>query len=342
MHEAIDWELLARYVSGNCSEVERAAVEAWANADPAHRQLLEELKETWILMGQAHRPVSVEAAWQRVKVQLTAAHDRAPQPIRRRQPWSVRVLAVLAVALGLALLYAELWPSKDTGKAEVETARVFTTQRGQRATIQLVDGTRILLAPESRLEVAAAYGQKARDVALVGEAFFEVASDSAHPFVVHTSRLAVHVLGTAFGVRAYADESQVYVAVRQGKVQVRPDTAPGTLSVLLEAGQLARVVGQGQLQVERPANLEAYVGWTEGRLVFARTPLREVVQVLKRFYDLEIELAEPSLGDRQLTATFEEAPAYQVLQIIAATMKLETVRDARNPRRIVWRPTPDS
>jgi transmembrane sensor len=341
MHEAIDWELLAKYVSGNCSEAERAAVETWVNADPAHRQLLEELRETWMLMGQAQRPVLVEAAWQRVQAQLTTALSRPPHPMRRHRPmgWGARVLAVLIVALGLALAYAEFWPSqKGSPSEEIELVRVFTTQRGQRATIQLLDGTRIFLAPESRLEVAATYGRAGREVTLSGEAFFEVASDSLHPFVVQTSRLAVRVLGTAFGVRAYANENQAYVAVRQGKVQVQSDRVPATLAVFLEAGQVARLVGQGQLRVERMASLDVYLSWAEGRLVFVRTPLREVVQVLERWYDLEIELSDPALGERQLTATFEEASAYQVLQIIAATMNLETVRDAHHPRRILWRP----
>ncbi|BBM69272.1 FecR domain-containing protein [Rhodothermus marinus] len=341
MHEGIDWDLLAKYIAGACSEAERAAVEAWASADPMHRQLLEELRLTWQVMEQMPPPVSVETAWQRVRAQMERPADRPAIPARRHQAraWGVRVLAVLAVTLGVALLYHELgWLPRPESAHESEAPRVFVTQRGQRATVQLVDGTRILLAPESRLEVAADYGRTGRHVTLAGEAYFEVASDSLHPFVVQAPRLRVQVLGTAFGVRAYAEETRAYVAVRHGRVQVQPESAHAeTAAALLEAGQVARLKEAGRLEIRRPASLDAYVGWAEGRLVFERTPLREVARTLARWYDLEIQLDDPALGARQLTATFEEAPAYQVLQIIAATMNLEVVRDAENPRRIRWR-----
>ncbi len=346
MHEGIDWDLLAKYIAGACSEAERAVVEAWVAADPMHRQLLEELKLTWKVMEQTPPPVSVEAAWQRVRAQMERPVSRPAIPARRHlaKRWIMRALAMLVVALGGALLYHELgWLPQPKSAHETKTPRIFVTQRGQRATVQLVDGTRILLAPESRLEVASDYGRTRRYVTLTGEAYFDVASDSLLPFVVETPWLSVQVLGTAFGVRAYAEETQTYVVVRHGRVQVQSGLAhTGAEATMLEAGQVAQLKETGQLEIRRLANLDAYVGWAEGRLVFERTPLREVARTLARWYDLEIQLEDPALGARRLTATFEEAPAYQVLQIIAATMNLEVVRDAKDPRRIRWQEAPPS
>src|SRR5690349_5983425 len=123
-------------------------------------------------------------------------------------------VAVGAIAASLILAVgAALWLRHDdtpTQAAAEPAAREFATGRGQRATIRLVDGSRVELGYASTLRVRQIDGGR-RELFLEGEAVFDVVHDESRPFIVHAANATTEDLGTVFSVRAYPGDSAVRV-----------------------------------------------------------------------------------------------------------------------------------
>jgi transmembrane sensor len=274
------------------------------------------------------------------------------EPLRWRFASGLAAAAAFLV-LGSALVWrleTRSEPSRSAAVAATDSVafREFATARAQRAEIRLSDGTTVFLAPASRLRVPRAYSGATREVALDGEAYFTVRHDSAHPFRVHTARSVTEDLGTKFSIRAYAGDSTVRVVVAEGKVALRaarelgvaagrrpssgspPSRNTGSVAAIagteLTARQVAVLWPSGRTNVRTVRDVDAYLAWTEGRLVFRNAPLRDVVVELGRWYALDIRLADPSLGARRLTSSFGDEPVSEVLHSLEVTLDLRATR----------------
>ena len=311
-----DDALLARYLAHECTPAEAAAVRQWIAADPDRVRAVERLRATFDAAGPPHERPDVDAMWANVH-----AHKGVSLPPARRRPFPVSLLAAAAV-----LVIAVLLDRAVTHRAATHGAvREVATSIGQRATIDLADGSRVILGPRSRISTPERFGEGPRDVTLDGEAYFEVHHDAAHPFRVHAAGGVAEDVGTRFVVRAYAGDSALRVVVAEGRVSVgRGRGAP----VALGAGPLASIDTAGAAAV-RVVDTTAYVAFAEGRLVFDGTPLNEVMGELGRWYDLDVRLAAPAFADHHISASFTGLAEDDVLGAVAAAAGLRYTRQGR-------------
>jgi transmembrane sensor len=203
----------------------------------------------------------------------------------------------------------------------------YSTTNGQRATIGLDDGSRVMLAANSRLRYTVS-ANGAREVTLDGAAYFDVRHAAAHPFTVRTARAVTQVLGTQFVVSAYPDDTAETVAVASGRVSVRGayDAAAATT---IASGQVS-VLGTGaRPTVTAVSDLAAYTGWTSGVLTFRGARLRDIAHVLERWYDVDIHLSDPSLGTLMFAVTITQQPVDDAMQLLASTAGLRYTRHGR-------------
>jgi len=356
MPDQVDWELLYRYATGTCTDEERTRLERWAAADPERGALVDVAARLIEQSDELTQTFDVDAAVARLRRDVTDVVEPAPRPAPRRTPPAprrpiiaprrarhfspaLRAAAVVLVMASAALLWRPL--SAVMNQPPTPAMREWATGTGQRTTFRLADGTRVTLATNSRLRSATAADAKKRDVYLDGEGYFEVSHDAARPFTVHAGDAVVRDIGTAFGVRAYAGDSSVQVVVAEGEVALRParaGAAPGADradGATLTRGQLGRLTKGAPAAIVENVDLDAYLGWTQGRLVFKRTPLREVVSQLGRWYDVEFELADSALAARRFTGAFEGESLAEVLELMAPSLEL---RYERRGRTVVLRP----
>ena len=192
--------------------------------------------------------------------------------------------------------------------------------RGSEYRLKLADNTLVVLNADSRLVYPVAFTGERRQVFLEGEGYFEVARDSARPFVVETSTLDVNVLGTGFNISAYQEERQSKVTLVHGKVSVRSEA--GT-SELLPRQQYAYDKEKHESSVQE-VNIEPYTAWISGTLVFDGTPLEEVAQKLARWYDAEFVFMSEELKGIRFSGRFkkyEELP--YILSLIRETTEVQ-------------------
>lgn len=329
----ISSEQLSAFVAGELGPEDERRVLAWAASHPMHQARLREMRELWELAGNAQPEWDAEAVLQRIKAHLThaavtpARRTNAPER-RRRSAWLLPALKAAAVA---AVLVGGIWtvriisPPAET----VGSDRIFTSERGERVAVSLPDGSSVMLAPESRLRVSATYPRGVREVELEGVASFEVAHDESSPFVVRAGDIVIRDLGTWFVVRARDERPDAEVFVAEGSVVLRVADPEASDSLILAPADLGRAGADGRLTLHRGVSGDRYVGWTEGRLIYERTPLADVVDELSRWYDVDIALADPALGERRLSATFHDISIAQVMEMIQAALVLEVSRDGR-------------
>ncbi|HEY9259454.1 FecR family protein [Chitinophaga sp.] len=206
---------------------------------------------------------------------------------------------------------------------------------GRRSRVQLEDGTVVLLNAGSRLVYPAAFKDHKREVYLEGEAFFDIAPNAQSPFFVYASGIETEVLGTTFNVSAYRDDAQQNVVLVSGSVRLHlPEHGLfGKSAQVLQPSEMATVNAQGgDLQVDR-VNTTAYTAWKDGRLLFFRTPMKDILKKLTRYYNIQLDLAstQPGLetcsGDLVLAENLDD-----VLEVICVTNSL---RYERHGTRIV-------
>ncbi|MCY1285105.1 FecR protein [compost metagenome] len=233
-----------------------------------------------------------------------------PVPTKRPKRRDPVTLGVLVTALGLAGGLAWLDPAYQTEQ--------FGSSLGQRQTIELEDGSSITLDGGSRVTVS--WHLRTRQVELqAGQALFEVAPALYRPFKTLAGSTEITVVGTRYNVNRVQDD--VRVTVEEGKVDVRGHDAgllllPGD-QVLVRNGRLGRPV-----QVD--ANSVA--AWTEGRLVFNRTPLAEVLDVIQRYQQTPIRLDDSGLAELPVSGTFESAHLDRMLALLPKILPVDLTR----------------
>jgi transmembrane sensor len=179
--------------------------------------------------------------------------------------------------------------SKHTSEVLYNT---LTTARGETYSIVLSDGSTVTLNSASSIRYPIAFPNGDRKIEVTGEAFFDVAHDAAHPFIVSKGGIEVTVLGTQFNVNTYEDEIP-RVTLIKGSVKVALEKQP---PVFIKPGQQAFVSNDNHLKVTDHVNLEEVMAWKNGRFYFDNASITTVMTQLQRWYNIEVvyEGAKPT------------------------------------------------
>lgn len=197
---------------------------------------------------------------------------------------------------------------------------ILTTSRHGNIRVTLNDGSHVLLNAESELKYPNTFEENQRIVYLKGEAFFEVAQDSAHPFIVHTATAQINVLGTCFNVNA--DENSCITTLIEGCVRMKSIYQD---SVELFPGQQGLISQQGDLNVCE-VDTRYYTGWINNTFAFKETPLKEIVRVLEKWYHCHCYFEKPETGNLTYTAIIKRYPDLDpVLKILEGTGELRFI-----------------
>ncbi len=308
---------------------ERQRFALWHAESSANARAWARLERTATLLARAEgHPALAAMRAEARQPRLPAMSSAAFAPSRPSRFYGRLALASLALIAGVGAL--SLWPHVQAGFAPQQqgvtpSVTRYATAVGERKTVQLPDGSTVMLDTDSAISLPA-WDKKAgtkRHVTLErGQALFAVAKDRAHPFVVTSAGRAVEALGTTFTVRD--DEARFSVALLEGKVAVSFANAVNRPAILQPGDTLVQESSAITLRHNAAADM---VDWTNGRLIFDEAPLRQIVDEMNRYSSRKIELADDALATRPFSGTFatdgtealiEALKAYKVARIITA------------------------
>lgn len=179
------------------------------------------------------------------------------------------------------------------------SAKRITTYHDKEFWLTLEDGTLVHLNYDSRLIYPDKFGRGQRDVILEGEAYFMVAHDRSRPFIVHTPGGDVKEYGTEFNVNTRDRNGVTSVVLISGSISVTPT---GGREQMMRPGQMASMAGQSVLTGD--VDTQPYVAWNTGEFTFSDWPLERIMNVLARWYRMEVAYQSDDIREMKFSGSF--------------------------------------
>ena len=222
------------------------------------------------------------------------------------------------VILSILLLVCFFWLT-SSGKDWL----IKSTQNAQKTSFMLSDGTRVTLNAGSVLEYPNKFDSDLRMVKLKGEAHFDVTHDSSRAFVVQSGFLKTLVQGTSFNVKNYEQQNQTSVSLISGKLEVSLQVGKTKKRYLLRPGkQLRYQRDQNKIHIT-DFDAEEVLGWKNQHLIFKATRLKEAIQQIELWYDVNIVVKDSDVLNCKLTAQFEDESIETVIEALASSVILD-------------------
>jgi ferric-dicitrate binding protein FerR (iron transport regulator) len=255
-----------------------------------------------------HR-TDLDRRWECVHAEIRRMRKRRRVSVLLRNAAAMLFIPLL-IAGGLYVKSLE----NRIARAPVEQITV-TAAHGQISKIVLPDLSEVWLNSGSSLAYPQRFTGDTRTVRLAGEAYFAVRADPKHRFDVRTDGgLTVSACGTEFNVNAYPGDSLIKVTLAKGLVEV-VNARPGN-PVVLQPGQQLAFYGTGRAATCADVNLYVETAWREGKLVFRRAGMAEIVKQLSRRFNVRIELEDAKLYDYEYSATFTVESIREILSLL--------------------------
>ncbi|MDR6943550.1 FecR family protein [Mucilaginibacter pocheonensis] len=287
--------------------------------------------------------LSFQKIKEKIKNQETAA---ATATLKKTSFYSWRAAAAIILLAGCAyFFYSKLIsPVSPALVATKNSWQNKNTVKREKSTIVLTDGTRIILNSQSSLRYPTAFTGKTREVYLSGEAFFDVYKDRAHPFIIHTEKMNIKVLGTAFNVKSYPNEPQSETTLIRGAIEVTLDDRPSDRIILKpseklivknrlfktvreNAGKLNHAETNMGMQYVLTSFTPLHQGdstvletsWTQNKFIFRDESFTALAARMERWYGIDIKFKNDSLKQYRFSGVFEKETINQALDALRMT-----------------------
>jgi len=285
--DEIPYELLAKYFSGECTELEKEKLFDWVNASPGNRAVFSEYKKLWSEPVEDYTFLQIpdkEKVWHSVS---TATVSRQDKKFFTR----VRIFKIMGLVALVALVIASSLSFIITGidRSGYDQQTTMVVPPGQKSQIILPDGTTVWLNSDSKLVYPTVFNRKNRTVQLTGEGFFEVKKSKNIPFIVEAEGVDIRVHGTTFNVQAYPKENNVNVALLEGSVSIY-STKQKKLLTALNPGQTVLVERSDLSCLLQVCDKESEGIWRFNKLKFEDHTAQEVWKKIERWYGVNISL----------------------------------------------------
>lgn len=230
-----------------------------------------------------------------------------------------------------------VYNANDKANKMMENHNNLLVPRGGEFQLQLADGTRVWLNSETKLRYPTRFTGNERVVFLEGEAYFEVAKNESQAFIVKTKDVSVRVLGTQFNISSYITENCIKTTLVEGCVEVSDNKNPNVKLQLKPGFQAIYEKTNRQLE-DKKVNLNLFTSWKDGKFIFERTSLHDMMNKLSRWYDVEIVYLNNELENIHFTGTLKRYDnLHQLLRMIEKTNEVKF--EFKN--KIVFVKTPD-
>ena len=317
----------ARLDDGACSAGERAEFDRWMAADPRHAEAFAESEILWKALSTVDFDASLKGA---------AANERGSLAwLRERFGHRARYIAAAAAVVFAMVVYAPI-----VSLMSKPDPLVYETAIGQIQSFELDDGSTVTLGAKSRIDVVMT--EIGREVQLrAGDAYFDVKTEKARPFIVTTGLAEVRVTGTSFDLQRQGDT--LHVAVAEGTVEVfKPsdyarmikawlfndkqggdDGSEASVRLAaLEAVKVSRSSGLANPKRIRATDLAV---WRNGQLVYLHASLAEIIDDVNRYAAQPIEIA-PDVRELKLSGTFNANDIEGLLATLEAALPVRLIR----------------
>jgi transmembrane sensor len=314
-----DWEDLASLISGETDEDKDLLSRFTAEDNHDTIRQWKEIREM-----NNDREINVDKAWDNLYSRLNENGLISKTPVTRRSFIRTAYFRIAAAVILLMGIGSVLFLLNDQGILSRKTI-VATEDNQKNLQVTLPDGSNIFLNRNTRLSYRENFGRAGRNVALSGEAFFEITPDENNPFTIDAGKATIKVLGTSFNVISSNPDSEVEVFVKTGKVLVSDNE--GTKDLILDPGYVGTL---GQDTYEKAMNDDPnYLAWNTDVLIYDGQTLDIVFRDLKKVYNMDILVSDPKILENTWTTNgpIDNQPQETIIRIICVSFNLSYTKD---------------
>ena len=320
--------VILKYIRGTASEEEKAEVDLWLKKHPDNEEALLQIARIYYACRTQERIVSrdpLRAYWKVDKKLKSQSHLKESQKKDHYAIFHRIVIELLKVAaIVLILLGGNFLLQKDDQMESFPSFQTLYVPAGQRAELVLPDSTKVWLNANSKLVYPTSFKEGIRQVELDGEAYFDVKHNGDNPFVVRTKSMNVTVLGTEFNVSAYSGIEEFNIALLRGSVELNSSDRSGKYR--MKAGEQI-FYREGKYVSAQIGNMD-YFKWKEGVLSFNNQPIHVIIDKLRLYYDIRIEVADLPFSEERYSGKFRvKEGVEQVLKVLQLEHKFTYVKD---------------
>jgi transmembrane sensor len=348
MNQEHIWNLIAKQLSGEASEEELKALAGFLKENPDLHYPIQIISDLWQQRRHQIRLTADNAFDRHVERMnnLNLDFDKDlldPDKNRPIPPDSFEIKqrknsGFVFIGIGAALvlivfsaLRFYFFNNKEQAPVKKSLSKIFT-HNGSKTNVILPDGTTVKLNAGSQLTYDKDFGNLDREVNLTGEAYFDVVKNKEKPFIIHTKKIDIKVLGTAFDVKSYPGESTETSLVR-GSIEITFKNNPARKIVLKpndklivsdkkESSNFVRTqspeptVAISHLNYARGDSTIIETAWVQNKLVFKAETFRDLALELERWYNVSIQFNDSEIENLQFTGTFENETIQQALEAL--------------------------
>jgi len=342
-------DLIIHYLDDSASPDEVGDMLKLLKSDKKNAKLFVDLKDLWLKTGLLNNDDDKIAQLALLRFKYRLAKRQSGKDIRVLWMKYANIAAVLIITiLSGILLFRQ--PERGIFSNELYTETVIPL--GQKGKVLLSDGTTVTLNSGTKIKYPSVFNDQVREVYLEGEAYFEVARNKSRPFLVHSGKLTVKVLGTSFNLKSYPDENRIETTLVNGSVKILEgrDGRSNEIATLSPNEQAVYDVKKGKILVNklksgdsdesRPSDnrtelftpskepdalqIESVYMWKDQKLIFEHETLEQMAQKLSRWYNKTIHIESENLKGEKYSGKFVyNETIYQVLEAISLTTNIQ-------------------
>lgn len=325
MSKKLNIKLFSKYYWGIATEKEKEEV---YNS----KESLSMLKEQWDnYSDQERKQVKIDHNKVTSVLNRKIAESKQIRKINKLGAFLIKHAASIlipVIAIGTLYFFLVMQPGIINNISQVEKV----TPRGERSELLLPDGTKVWLNAETKIKYPEKFFGKYRIIELDGEAFFDVVKNPKKPFIVKTNKIDIEVLGTSFNVSSYSNDKFIETTLVRGKVRISRKN-PNTLSVqkaILTPNHQAIFYKEEEKLVLDKVDVTNYTSWKQGIITFDNEPFCNMVNVLERWYNVDIKIDPELIGKYNYTLTITDESLEEVLTLIKKTTPKVTIKRNKN------------
>jgi len=316
-----NYDLLAKYFTGEASIAETGEIEKWVNENPKHKKTFDSIYYLWIQSchHKLNEQINIAESWRKMQFRVKSAEETGqikPKNIPLFKRTAYRFLQLAAVVI-LGLLINAL-----INYFNPKAILIYKETQLASVDIKLPDDSDIKLNKNSKISYPDKFIGEKRHVKLEGEAFFEVKPDKEKPFIIETPFSIVKVFGTSFNIKAYNTSKVVEVDVITGIVELSGKNKEDEKIVLHkgEKGKIEKITGKA-VKLEKSEQNQLF--WATRTLIFKDTELYIAAATIANSYDVEIEILNTKIKNCKLDAVFSDATIDEIMEVLRITFDLK-------------------
>ena len=347
------WILIARKFSGDATAEELAELELLLLQSPCENYSMEILYDLWNSKGEKDHQYS-ENRYKELVLRMQhkgidegrftdneklILNDTEPKR-KRSKKWFLWFSSFLVIGLAGFVFLQNKGASERIIQPELLVKNEIKTTYGSKTNLVLPDGTKVWLNAGSKMTYDKEYGVNLREINLTGEAYFDVIKDPKKPFIIHTGKINIKVLGTAFNVRCYPDEKNTETSLVRGSLEVT--MKEGMEKIILKPNEKLIVKNtENQLgktnhsqpgkkinkstgnifEISRLSVLPrdssiVETSWVNNKLVFRSETFEQVALKMEKWYAVSILFKDEKVKEKKFTGIFEKETIEQALNAL--------------------------